>query len=61
MTVTLKIEKVDRNLVRKAKMVATARGLNLRSFILEAIEKALPEDIDQRIAAFEGGRKGERR
>jgi hypothetical protein len=53
MTVTISLKKVDMAFARKAKMTAAGQGLTLKQFILSAIERALPADIDERVAAVE--------
>jgi hypothetical protein len=41
-TITLKLAKVDRDLVRRAKHAALDRGITLREFVLEALERSAP-------------------
>jgi hypothetical protein len=64
MTMTISLKKVDLALARKIKMTAAGQGVTLKQFILGAVERALPADIDERVAAVEragrrsrGGRK----
>jgi len=64
MTVTISLRKVDLALARRAKMTAAGQGVTLKEFILAAIERALPADIDERVAAVERAarpRRGGRR
>jgi len=54
MTVTtINLRQVDLALVRKLKITAAVQGLTMKQFILAAIERALPADIDERLAALE--------
>jgi hypothetical protein len=61
MTVTLCLKKVDLEVARKIKMTAAGQGLTLKAFILAAVQRALPNDSDKRLAAVQraGRTKGE--
>lgn len=52
-TMTVKMDRVDRDLVRRAKVTAAGRGVTFKTFVLEAIEAALPKDIEESLAAIE--------
>jgi hypothetical protein len=46
MTITLSLKNVDVELVQRAKVAALTRGITLKEFIVEAIDEAVPEKID---------------
>jgi hypothetical protein len=57
-TITLKLDRVDAELVRRAKHAALDRGLSLRAFVLEALERSVSgeeEDGERTKARAKGG------
>ena len=60
MTVPISLKEVDRDFANRAKSAAYGRGLTLKQFILAAIEKALPDDLDERVARVEKKSKSAR-
>ena len=63
-TKTVNLREMPDELVRRAKACAALRGLSLKDFIIEAVEKALEKpgsDVVTFAAFFVAGGKGQRK